>query len=92
MHKPSGIHLSGGPCQQVEVRCYAGGKADEKPREYRWQNRSALVKRVQFSWLERAHDKPDMFRCFMVEDENGRNLVLFQNEATGRWFLDWVMK
>jgi hypothetical protein len=80
----------GGSCVRdlVEVRCYAGGRADETPRAVLLGGREVIV-RVERSWIEEPVGSSGTARrrLFQVRLEDGRRYRLAQ-EPDGSWTLD----
>ncbi len=74
--------------EAVEVRCYAGHKADEAPRRFRLQGGWIEVAEVVDRWQEAAV-RPGWPRadCFRVRAADGEETVLKHDLDSGRWRL-----
>ena len=73
----------------IQVECYAGGRADEKPRRIRISGREHVVERLLSSSLELTPPASRPFRRFRVLTEDGLELDLLC-DPDGEWFLDGV--
>jgi MFS family permease len=71
---------------EIEVRAYAGGRADETPREVLWDGRSLEVADVERTWEE---DRDGLrLRCFRLRLSDGRRIEVSRD---GAWALDRVL-
>jgi MFS family permease len=71
---------------EIEVRAYAGGRADETPRQVLWDGRPLQVADVERSWQEDRDGHP--LRCFRLRLSDGRRIEISRN---GGWTLDRVL-
>ena len=72
----------------IEVECYAGARADETPRRFRWKGRLIEVDEV----LDRRHrveSRPGWPRAdhFKVRGEDLREYLLEHDLESDDWFL-----
>lgn len=76
---------------EVEVRCYAGYKGDERPVSFVLSGRALEVLEVERGWYEEdasAAGEPQRKACFRVRAGDDRAYVLRRNVADGRWELE----
>ena len=68
---------------KVRAECYAGGKADEKPRRFRLDEREYLVEEILDQWYAPEH----LF--FKVRASDGKLYILRQQTSSpdGEWEL-----
>jgi hypothetical protein len=71
----------------VQVECYAGGRADERPRRVLIADRWHRVARLLASSHEQALTTAASRRRFLVVTEDGLKLDLVCT-ASGDWFLE----
>jgi MFS family permease len=71
---------------EIEVRAYAGGRADETPLQILWDGRPLQVDDVERSWQEDRDGH--RLRCFRVKLSDGRRIEISRN---GGWTLDRVL-
>jgi hypothetical protein len=71
---------------EIEVRAYAGGRADETPRQILWDGRPLQVADVERSWQEDRDGH--RLRCFRVRLSDGRRIEISRD---GGWTLDRVL-
>ncbi len=71
----------------IQVECYAGGKADEAPRRFTWEERTLEVGEVLDRWYQ-VESKPEWPRAdyFKVRAEDGQYLLKHDLESD-EWFL-----
>jgi hypothetical protein len=69
---------------QLRVKCYAGGKADERPIRFRLDDHDYMVEEVLDQWYGPA----DAF--FKVRADDGNLYILRQDRSTpeGAWSLE----
>jgi MFS family permease len=67
----------------LEVRAYAGGRADEAPREVLWDGVPVAVADLERTWEERRGQ--ESLRCFRLRLRDGRRIEVSVGE---RWRLD----
>ena len=68
----------------IEVECYSGRRADERPLRFRAAGRRVEVRRVVRQWRE-----PDA-ELFEVDGEDGLRYRLRHGRRGGGWTLDAV--
>ena len=74
--------------EPVEVTCYAGGTADERPRLVHVAGRRREVARVLERWIESAWDPAGgRRRWFRVAFRDGGEAMIYQDLALDMWFL-----
>ena len=66
----------------VEVECYAGHRADQRPIRFKIRGRGFEVIEVEDQWYE-----PDAI-YFRVRADDGNHYVLRHDEGQDRWTLD----
>lgn len=66
---------------RVRVRCYAGHRGEESPRQFSLGGRSVAVKDVIDRWLTPDH------RYFKVRGDDGAVYILRHDVKAGRWEL-----
>ena len=71
----------------VQVECYAGSRADERPRRVYIEGRRHTVARLLSSSTEQAQAATVRVRRFRVVTEDGWRLDLVRT-AEGDWFLE----
>ncbi len=72
----------------IEVECYAGSKADESPRRFRWEGRDIEVGEVLDRWYQ-VESRPEWPRAdyFKVRGGDGREYLLKHDLESDEWFL-----
>lgn len=72
----------------IQVECYAGMKADETPRRFKWEEQSIEVAEVLDRWFQ-IESKPEWPRAdyFKVRGGDGREYLLKHDLESGAWFL-----
>lgn len=72
----------------IQVECYAGQKADETPRRFRWEGEWVEVLEVVDRWHQ-IESKPEWPRadCFKVLDSDQRQYLLKHDLETDAWYL-----
>ncbi|MFL6213726.1 MAG: hypothetical protein ACJ74J_07485 [Blastocatellia bacterium] len=71
----------------VQVECYAGSRADERPRRILIEGRQHTVARLLSSSIEQSLKTTAMLRRFRVITDAGLQLDLIRT-ADGDWFLE----
>ena len=66
----------------IEVRCYAGHRADERPTRFTIRGRSFDVVKVEDQWYE-----PNAI-YFRVRADDGNHYILRHDEIQDLWTLD----
>ena len=72
--------------QRVQVECYSGGRADERPRRVTIDGRVHVVARLLSESVEQASGSTDRVRCFEVLTEEGLTVELIRT-SDGNWYL-----
>jgi hypothetical protein len=70
----------------VQVECYAGGRADERPRRVVIDGREHRVARILNASIEESFATKDRRRRYTVLTEEGMRLKIFQ--AGDEWYLE----
>ncbi|MFP5262104.1 MAG: hypothetical protein ACLGJB_09395 [Blastocatellia bacterium] len=76
--------------RRVQVECYAGGRADERPRRVRDGGREHVVVRLLSSSVEESLGSKARSRRYRVLTEAGSVLVLVRR-GDGDWYLERQM-
>jgi hypothetical protein len=71
----------------VKVECYAGSRADERPRRLQAEGRDYIVARLLSSSIEQSLNATAPVRRFRVVTEDGWQLDLVCS-ANSEWFLE----
>jgi hypothetical protein len=71
----------------IEVECYAGSRADERPRRVRFEGHSYRITRLLSSSIEQSLTATSQVRRFRVVTEEGLRLDIIRT-ADGDWFLE----
>ena len=71
----------------IQVECYAGSRADERPRRVRVEGREYIVARLLSSSVEQPRAATAVTRRFRVVTVDGWQLDLIRT-AGGDWFLE----
>lgn len=71
----------------IEVECYAGAKADETPRRFRWSERLIEVGEVLHRWHQ-VESRPEAPRAdyFRVRGADGHEYLLKHDLESDEWF------
>lgn len=67
---------------RLQVQCYAGRKADERPVRFRLGDRDYMVEEIVDQW----YGPDDQF--FKVRADDGNLYILRQKAAKGEWSLE----
>jgi len=72
----------------IKVECYAGAKADEKPRRFTWQGRVIEVSEVVDRWYQ-VESKPEWPRAdyFKLRGTDEHEYLLKHDLESDEWFL-----
>jgi hypothetical protein len=73
--------------ERIEVECYAGGRADERPRRVVIRGREHRVARLLSASIEESAGSRERLHRFRVMTEDGKVLVLLRDED-GEWYLE----
>ncbi|GAB4249251.1 hypothetical protein [Deferrisoma sp.] len=68
---------------RLEVECYAGTRADERPVRFRIGRRCVEVTEILDRWLGEDH------RYFKVRGDDGATYILRLDLEADRWDLTW---
>ena len=71
---------------EIEVRAYAGGRADEAPREVVWDGIPIAVAETERAWQEERQGR--RLLCFRLRLDDGRRIEISRD---GDWRLDRVL-
>ena len=74
-------HLSNGETVKIEVACYSGHKADERPIKFSLGDTVLFVDSIQEQW----YGPEDSY--FRVLADDGNTYVIGHNETTDEWTL-----
>ena len=72
----------------IRVECYAGAKADEAPRRFKWEERTLEISEVLDRWYQ-VESKPEWPRAdyFKVRASDTREYLLKHDLESDEWFL-----
>jgi hypothetical protein len=72
----------------IQVECYAGTKADETPRRFKWEERFIEVAEVIDRWYQ-VQSQPEWPRAdyFKVRDADRREYLLKHDLESDEWHL-----
>jgi hypothetical protein len=72
----------------IQVECYAGARADETPRRFRWEEQTIEVGEVLDRWYQ-VESKPEWLRAdyFKVRAADEREYLLKHDLESDEWFL-----
>ena len=73
--------------RQVQVDCYAGSRADERPRRVREGDREHIVARLLGSSVEESLASKEQVRRYRVLTDEGLTLDLTR-ASDGNWYLE----
>jgi hypothetical protein len=73
--------------RRVQVECYAGGRADERPRRVREDDREHVIASLLSSSVEESFRFRARSYRYSVLTEEGLVLVLIR-ESNGDWYLE----
>jgi len=71
---------------KVQVQCYAGHRADERPVKFTVWSREVQVVEILDQWIAPAH------RYFKLKGDDGAVYILRHDEARGEWRLSFYSK
>jgi hypothetical protein len=71
----------------VDVRCYSGFKANERPLSFSLHDRELSVMDIEGSWFEEDEGGCARRVCFRVRADDGDLYLLSCDETTGNWLL-----
>jgi len=73
--------------RQVQVDCYAGSRADERPRRVRAGDREHIIARLLSSSVEESLSSKEQTRRYRVLTDEGLTLDLAL-DGSGKWYLE----
>lgn len=76
----------------VEVTCYSGYKADERPLSFMHCGREFSVMDIEGSWYEEDGSGGTRRACFRVRADDGDLYLLSCDENKGDWLLHRVWR
>jgi hypothetical protein len=71
----------------VQVKCYSGFKANERPLSFYIFDREFLVMDIEGSWFEEDETSKQRRACFRVRADDGDLYLLSCDEKRGDWIL-----
>ena len=72
----------------IQVKCYAGYKADESPRRFLWQNRRIEIREITDRWHQGAGDPEwPVADYFKVLTDDRQEYLLKHDIETDEWHL-----
>ncbi|PIU68098.1 MAG: hypothetical protein COS84_01820 [Armatimonadetes bacterium CG07_land_8_20_14_0_80_40_9] len=74
--------------EKIEVKTYAGYKADEGPSAFVWQGKKYKASKIESSWQEEdliSRKRKDFFK---VKDEGGNLFILSHSKVSDEWLLE----
>lgn len=75
--------------EPIEVHCYSGYKADERPIALVFRDRRLAVVKVVKSWFEEDVEPGKGTKTFFrVKADDDRAYVIFHDQRSDEWFLD----
>jgi hypothetical protein len=76
----------------VEVKCYSGFKANERPSSFTIREHEYAVMDIEGSWFEEDAASHARKICFRVRADDGDLYLLSCDESTGDWMLRRVWR
>jgi hypothetical protein len=76
----------------VEVKCYSGFKANERPSSFTLCDHEYSVMDIEGSWFEEDASSCARNVCFRVRADDGDLYLLSCDESTGDWMLRRVWR
>ena len=75
----------------IQVECYAGARADETPRRFRWEQQTIEVGEVLDRWYQ-VESKPEWPRAnyFKVRGVDQHDYLLKHDLKSDEWYLGRV--
>jgi len=72
----------------IRAECYAGGKADEAPRRFAWEERTVEVEEILDRWHQ-VDSRPEWPRAdyFKVRGTDGHEYLLKHDLESDEWYL-----
>ena len=76
----------------VEVKCYSGFKANERPLSFMHSGREFSIMDIEGSWYEEDEAGSMRRACFRVRADDGDLYLLSREENKDDWFLHRVWR
>ena len=76
----------------LQVRCYSGFKANERPLSFTLCGRELLVMDIEGSWFEEDETSRERRACFRVRADDGDLYLLSCDEKRDDWILHRVWR
>jgi hypothetical protein len=76
----------------VQVKCYSGFKADERPLSFVLSGREFSVMDIEGSWFEEDESGRERRVCFRVRADDGDLYLLSHHPEEGTWVLRRVIR
>lgn len=76
----------------VQVKCYSGFKANERPLSFTLYDREFSVMDIEGSWFEEDESSCSRKACFRVRADDGDLYLLSYDESTEDWILSRVWR
>ncbi|WP_287155290.1 hypothetical protein [Candidatus Solincola tengchongensis] len=76
----------------VQVKCYSGFKADERPLSFVLSGRELSVMDIEGSWFEEDETSRERRVCFRVRADDGDLYLLSHHPEEGSWILRRVIR
>ena len=76
----------------IDVKCYSGFKANERPLSFTHCDREFSVMDIEGSWFEEDGLSHERRVCFRVRADDGDLYLLSCDESTGDWMLRRVWR
>ncbi len=71
--------------EKIDVKSYAGYKAEESPRAFNLGGRWIVVWKITDQWVEEKLDTRQRLRCFRVRGSDWKTYVLCYDEEKKEW-------
>ena len=76
----------------VQVKCYSGFKANERPLSFTLSDRELSVMDIEGSWFEEGESNRSRQACFRVRADDGDLYLLSYDESADVWVLRRVWR
>jgi hypothetical protein len=73
--------------RKIDVVCYAGYKAEERPRSFLLEGARVEVASIVREWVEEGPGDRKRKRFFKVRGSDGFMYALYYDEGVSAWFL-----
>lgn len=74
--------------EKIEVKTYAGHKADEGPSAFIWQGKKYKVSKIERYWQEEDFISRKRKDFFKIKDKRGNLFILSHSKLTDEWLLE----